>query len=76
MEKRAVQVIRREREMLGQEEEASCEGGQAGAAEQRQGLGSASHLTQKALCLQEGSLDAACQLCPLLAPLSMTQHHL
>lgn len=27
MEKRAVQVIRREREMLGQEEEASCEGG-------------------------------------------------
>lgn len=33
MEKRAVQVIRREREMLGQEEEASYEGGQAGAAE-------------------------------------------
>lgn len=47
-----------------------------GQLDKLQGLGSASHLTQKALCLQEGSLDAACQLCPLLAPLPMTQHHL
>lgn len=41
-----------------------------------QGLGSASHLTQKAPCLQKGSLDAACQPYPRLAPLPMTQHHL
>lgn len=64
-------MIRREREMLGQEEEASCEGGQAGAAEQASRIGQClpSHPESTVLT---GRLTR-CSL-PTLSPLGSSFH--
>lgn len=71
MEKRAAQVIRREREMLRQEEEASYEGGQTGEAEQAPGIGQCLPPHPESTVIT-GSLTR-CSL-PTLSPLGFSAH--